>query len=67
MSGSQIAGKAYLTHMLDFSNLEMVDVVILGEDQKNVKYGGKSIYVASRTPNVSTTLEVEKLNSTKKS
>jgi hypothetical protein len=50
-----INGKASITDLLDFSQLEMIDIVILGEDQRNVRYGNKSTVVIPRTSDISTT------------
>jgi len=52
---NNINGKAFITDLLDFSQLEMIDIVILGEDQRNVRYGNKSTIVIPRTSDISTT------------
>lgn len=49
----KVPGKAFITEKLCFNDMEEVDVVLLGEDQKNVVWTGDKVRL-KRTPGIST-------------
>ncbi len=59
LESNKIKGQAFITDLLDFNGLEMIDLFFVGEDQRNVRWNGPK-FITKRTPGISTGMLIKK-------